>query len=266
MKFIQDPAPRPTIIIAHAIQRASLVTKTAESQGDAHPLTLPAPSSPPPQQMPSKRKTMNSGRRSPSTYSHPSKQPGSPRLELNGTEMSTAQQQRLRPSRQHSATAPQRPPGSLRLPGLPRFHPANFPSSNSSMQTTPTSGGNSPQPPASPRSQQRQLSEAQRALYAYQLAQVNAAHKRQGSGSSNGCKPVSPRLMPTTGSPGPMTPLELEADSYITAGAAAAATQAERAEYVERLIREQTERMQTGNVSPGGSRIPSNPVTPVGSY
>ena len=72
--------------------------------------------------------------------------------------------------------------------------------------------------------------------------------------------------MPTTGSPGPMTPLELEADNYLTAGAAAAATQAERAEYVERIIREQTDRMQTGSVSPGGSRIPSNPVTPVGSY
>jgi len=72
--------------------------------------------------------------------------------------------------------------------------------------------------------------------------------------------------MPAAGSPGPMTPLELEADNYLTAGAAAAATQAERAEYVERIIREQADRMQTGSVSPGGSRIPSNPVTPVGSY
>ena len=137
------------------------------------------------------------------------------------------------------------------------------------MQTTPTSGVNSPQPPVSPRSQQRQMSEAQRALYAYQrdfynsqaaIAQANAAHKRHASGGSNGGKPTSPRLMPTTGSPGPMTPLELEADNYLTAGAVAAASQAERAEYVERLIRE-----QGGNVSPGGSRIPSSPVTPVGT-
>lgn len=72
--------------------------------------------------------------------------------------------------------------------------------------------------------------------------------------------------MPATGSPGPMTPLELEGDGYLTAGAAAAHTSAERQEYVDRLIREQAERMQTGNISPGGSRIPSNPVTPVGSY
>lgn len=123
----------------------------------------------------------------------------------------------------------------------------------------------------SPRTQQRQYNEAQRALLSYQrefynqqaaLAQASATHKRQ---TSSGNKPVSPRLMPMNGSPGPVTPLELEADGYLTAGSGAA-SHAERAEYVERLIREQVDRMQNGNVSPGGSKVPSNPVTPIGSY
>jgi hypothetical protein len=68
-----------------------------------------------------------------------------------------------------------------------------------------------------------------------------------------------------TGSPGPVTPLELEAENYLTAGSGAA-SQAERAEYVERVIREQVDRMQSGNVSPGGNKVPSNPATPIGSY
>ncbi|KIW00262.1 uncharacterized protein PV09_08152 [Verruconis gallopava] len=205
----------------------------------------------------------------------PAKQSVSPRIELNGSAMSGhAQQQRLRPARQSSATtaSSQGPPGSLRLPGLPRFHPANFPSAYSSLQATPTSGMNSPQPPVSPRSQQRQYNEAQRALLSYQrdfyaqqlaLTQANTTHKRQGS---NGCtKPASPRLMPMNDSPGPVTPLELEADGYLTAGSGAV-SQAEQAAYVERVIREQVDRMHGGNVSPGGSKVPSNPVTPVGSY
>jgi len=125
----------------------------------------------------------------------------------------------------------------------------------------------------SPRSQQRQYNEAQRALLSYQrefyaqqatVAQANAIHKRQSSGNSTH-NPVSPRLVPATGSPGPMTPLELEADGYLTAGSGAA-SQAERNEYVDRIIREQVDRMQGGNVSPGGSKVPSNPVTPIGTY
>lgn len=71
--------------------------------------------------------------------------------------------------------------------------------------------------------------------------------------------------MPLAGSPGPVTPmmLESEADGYLTAGSGAA-THAERAEYVERVIREQVEGMSRGASSPGGI-VRSQPVTPLGS-
>jgi hypothetical protein len=75
--------------------------------------------------------------------------------------MSRAQQHRLRSSQQHFTTGSQGA-RSLQLPGVPRFHPANFPLSNSSMQKTSTSGFDTPQPSVSPGSQQRQ----QRALSA----------------------------------------------------------------------------------------------------
>jgi hypothetical protein len=123
----------------------------------------------------------------------------------------------------------------------------------------------------SPRSQQRQYSDAQRALMNYQrdymsqqiaMANTNAQqHKRQASSSHK--DPTSPRLMPLAGSPGPVTPLELEDESYLTAGSGTT-NPAERAEYVERIIREQVDRMRSGSVSPG--QVPSNPVSPIGSY
>lgn len=39
-----------------------------------------------------------------------------------------------------------------------------------------------------------------------------------GASGSNK-KPVSPKLAPLAGSPGPVTPLELDGESYLTAGA-----------------------------------------------
>lgn len=54
-------------------------------------------------------------------------------------------------------------------------------------------------------------------------------------------KPVSPRLAPL-GSPGPVTPLELEQkEGYLLAGANQNGT-AESADLVDRLIREETRR------------------------
>jgi hypothetical protein len=44
--------------------------------------------------------------------------------------------------------------------------------------------------------------------------------------------------MPLAGSPGPVTPLELEADSYLTAGSGAT-TSAAQQEYVDKLIRQE---------------------------
>lgn len=99
---------------------------------------------------------------------------------------------------------------SLRLPSLPRFHPANFLSANVSLQTTPdgTSHSSSPQPPMSPRAYQRIYNDVQKQLYLNQREMFSAAGK-----------PTSPRLQPL-GSPGPVTPLELERDeNYLVAGA-----------------------------------------------
>lgn len=100
---------------------------------------------------------------------------------------------------------------SLTLPGLPRFHPANYPSSHSSFASTPASGPSSPHGPMSPILQQKVGGEAQTPLHAYQREYLP-----RPPSSSNNQKPVSPKLQPL-GSPGPVTPLELEAaDGYIS--------------------------------------------------
>lgn len=133
-----------------------------------------------------------------------------------------------------------RPPtGSLHLPSLPRFHPANYPSAHSSAQATPDGMGNSPQPPLSPRT--RQFSDAQRHLYLHQREMVCAA-TRDLSASQMG-KPDGPRLAPL-GSPGPVTPLELERDEgYLVAGARnAGREQAPTDELVDKLIRQEKTR------------------------
>ncbi|KAF2470129.1 uncharacterized protein BDR25DRAFT_226995 [Lindgomyces ingoldianus] len=130
--------------------------------------------------------------------------------------------------RQHSSSTA----ASLRLPTLPRFHPANFPSQTSSAGTTPATGPSSPQPPLSPRAYQKQYSDAQKQMYLYQRELIASA-SRQARGTN--AKPTSPRLIPM-GSPGPVTPLELEdADSYLTAGV----NSADAASRVDKLINEE---------------------------
>jgi hypothetical protein len=59
--------------------------------------------------------------------------------------------------------------------------------------------------------------------------------------TATGTKPASPRLIPA-GSPGPVTPLELEnqANDYLMAGSAA--TAGTQGDLVERLIREERKR------------------------
>jgi hypothetical protein len=128
---------------------------------------------------------------------------------------------------------------TLKLPGLPRFHPANFPSSqSSSVASTPSAGPLSPSnPPPSPKAQQRLYSEAQKQLYLYHRETLAAqaavtAAASAGSGRPPSLrfeKPLSPRLAPL-GSPGPVTPLELEGqDGYLMAGAAHASSAATHA-------------------------------------
>jgi hypothetical protein len=122
-------------------------------------------------------------------------------------------------------------PGNLRLPSLPRFHPANFASSqNSSQAVTPVTGPNSPNTPSSPQSSRTRQYEVQRQMYAYQ--QQILANTSRNVRPPPSTKPTSPRLAPLA-SPGAVTPLELGgADGYLTAGV----NSADAAKHVERLI------------------------------
>ncbi|KAF1918455.1 hypothetical protein BDU57DRAFT_444435 [Ampelomyces quisqualis] len=135
-------------------------------------------------------------------------------------------------------------PGHLRLPSLPRFHPANFASSqNSSQAVTPVTGPNSPNTPSSPQNNRTRQYEVQRQIYAYEQ-QLLANTGRQLRGP-NSAKPTSPRLEPLA-SPGAVTPLELGGtDGYLTAGVSAA----NAATHVEQLIRSEARRR--GDLPPG---------------
>lgn len=165
--------------------------------------------------------------------------PLSPRQTAHFDSLQAPPPQRAMHSRTNSSNQRRPPTSSLKLPSLPRFHPANFPSANSSTQNTPD-GRESPQPPVSPRAHQRLYSDAQKQLYFNQREILSAAIR---SPSSTG-KPTSPRLQPL-GSPGPVTPLELEGEEgYLLAGARSSAASGPTApeELVERLIREETRR------------------------
>ena len=137
---------------------------------------------------------------------------------------------------------------SLKLPSLPRFHPANFPSSqynNPSSYSHHPSGRASPQRPGSPRAihQRMSSSDAQKHLLAYH---------RDLAATANIQKPQSPRLAPL-GSPGPVTPLELEHDhdeGYLVAGARRTGKVDHPVdELLESLIQEEARRGRAG----GGS-------------
>lgn len=77
---------------------------------------------------------------------------------------------------------------------------------------------------------------------------------------SMGQKPTSPRLLPL-GSPGPVTPMDLEGgDSYLTLGRAVSGPDAEReAEEIARAVRNEAERRRReGATSPA---VELGPVT-----
>ncbi|KAF2643910.1 hypothetical protein P280DRAFT_477354 [Massarina eburnea CBS 473.64] len=163
----------------------------------------------------------------------------SPRMES----LAIPSQQACRRPPFHSPQSSQGSAANLRLPQLPRFHPANFASSqNSSAAGTPGTGPSSPQPPLSPRAHQKQYSDIQRQMYAYQQ-QLMANAARQARGPT--AKPTSPRLNPLE-SPGPVTPMELEgADGYLTARMGSS----DASSHVDKLIREEARRR--GEISPG---------------
>ena len=118
---------------------------------------------------------------------------------------------------------------SLMLPALPRFHPANFPSNHSSIANTPGSGPTSPQMENSPVMQQRLYSDAQKQLFLYQRETVIGRSMQH-----NNQKPTSPKLEPL-GSPGPVTPLELESGDDYLAARGRSGTQSAFAEHSENL-------------------------------
>lgn len=140
---------------------------------------------------------------------------------------------------------------SLKLPSLPRFHPANFPSGHSSYQSTPD-GNASPQPPVSPRAHHRMYSDAQKQLLMYQRGSIAVARASSPGGEG---KPVSPRLAPL-GSPGPVTPLELERDGgYLMAGAhQGGKVDGSADELVDRMIREESRRTSRSGQANGGTK------------
>ncbi|KAL1581625.1 hypothetical protein WHR41_09695, partial [Cladosporium halotolerans] len=91
---------------------------------------------------------------------------------------------------------------STKLPTLPRFHPANFPSAHSIVHSTPSAGASSAQVSISDHSHQRTYSGAQKQLYQREKTAAVTRSPREDT-------PASPRLVPLS-SPGPVTPLELE--------------------------------------------------------
>ena len=142
---------------------------------------------------------------------------------------------------QSSAAAAQRRANapSMRLPALPRFHPANFPSSHGgSAKATPEFDADA-SARTSPRSHQRGSNDSHKQRLAYYQHELLAGTSLRTS------SPAGPHLMPT-GSPGPVTPLELEADGgYLVAGARGSSHDASgrpvaAGELVDRLIRQES--------------------------
>ncbi|KAH7380339.1 hypothetical protein DE146DRAFT_637360 [Phaeosphaeria sp. MPI-PUGE-AT-0046c] len=150
-------------------------------------------------------------------------------LSPKGEPLAIPSQARRRPDLQTRQSS--NSPGHLRLPSLPRFHPANFASSQHSSQVvTPVTGPNSPNTPSSPQTTRNRQHEVQRQMYAYQQQLLSNTNRQIRA--PNSAKPTSPRLEPLA-SPGAVTPLELGgADGYLTAGV----HPADAAHHVEQLI------------------------------
>lgn len=165
-----------------------------------------------------------------------------------------------------------RAPGqSLKLPGFPRFHPANFPSRDAS----PVSPSNRSSRSITSQPRPARGSDAQQKLLQYQRELVTNATKASRSllSSSTGSKPSPPRLTPLRSPGGPMTPLMLEGQGdYLVAGASSLPSDfqdADGRELVERLVRRENERRthpeaRSGSVSPALSPALSPAVSPAG--
>ena len=138
---------------------------------------------------------------------------------------------------------------TLKLPTLPKYHPANFPPAHSIAVASPESNNSTPPQQISPRQHQRVISDAQRQLFFYQREMMNAAVRSSTPPLLD--NPVSPRLAPM-GSPGPVTPLELESkDGYLAVGMQSSRQDAVPFdELAERLMKEQANRQRRTSNSP----------------
>lgn len=157
-------------------------------------------------------------------------------------------------------TAPETP--ILTMP-MGKYHPSNYKLVSPSLSPAPTSSPVQPLPTSSmslPQSKasnkrphhERRTSDVKRKLQQYQrdmIAQARLAsshHKATGAGGG-GIKPDSPKLVPL-GSPGPITPFELEESAgYLIAGARAggSAAQEKERDMVGRMIREEQRRVHS---------------------
>lgn len=128
-----------------------------------------------------------------------------------------------------------RPAGNLNLSGLGKFHPANFPSKDSSQASTAHRHSRS----ITSQPRLGRGSDAQQKLQQYQRDHVTNTGKF--------AKPQSPpRLTPLKSPNEPMTPMMLEGQSdYMLAGSSAMTSSLEAGEgreYVERLVQKENER------------------------
>jgi len=173
-------------------------------------------------------------------------------------------------------STPRIPPSALpvsyspELMSIPigKYHPSNYKLVSPSTSTPPTSTSPTSTPPTNVTpptnleipsegkkskrpSQERRPSEVRKKVQQYQrdmIAQARRAGLPDSSvqGSAKSTKPISPRLLPL-GSPGPITPLELEESAgYLVAGArgeglVGRGSERER-EMVGRMIRSEQER------------------------
>ena len=175
----------------------------------------------------------------------------------------------LSPSAKRAQRAP--PAQNLKLPTLPRFHPANYQSTgNGSLSTTPVKPRITPlsRPPRSPVAHNRQVSDAQQKLYQYQREVIrNASRVASLISPQTVEKPPTPQILPC-GSPGtgPATPLMLEDSSdYMMGGFRSSSPNYQGSpsrDAVDRMIHEENQRgnralhsPRSPAVSPAGGRI-----------
>ena len=186
---------------------------------------------------------------SPRSSQHQSYHPSSPLSPITSAPIAI-------PSSATAQQRPRRPQHNLQLPGLPKYHPANFPSSDSNAPVSPRSVRT-----LSSTHKIGRGSDAQQKLYQYQRDVIAGAAKHSSvSGALPGslAKPTSPRLLPLGSPADSVTPLALEAKSdYMLAGSKTPQAMDETGprEWVEKLVQKENERRahpeaRSGSLSP----------------